>query len=44
MVRTGKGMTTSLDLIIKRSNKKRKARFDITDITKQDFRKLLKEF
>ena len=40
----GKGMNTSLVLCIKRSNKKQKASFYITDITNQDFRQLLKNF
>ena len=39
-----KGLTTSLTLSTKRSNKKQKERFYITDITSQDFRKLLKKF
>ena len=38
----GYGLATSLDLITKRSNKKQKARFLISDITKQNFSKLLK--
>ena len=40
----GKGMTNSLDLSTKRLNKKQQARFTITEITKQDFRMLLKKF
>ena len=40
----GKGMTYSLDLRTKRSNKKQKARFSITDITKQGFREIFKKF
>ena len=40
----GKGLTNSLDLITKRSNKKQKARFDINEINNQDFRKLLRNF
>ena len=44
MVRTGKGLTTSLNIITKRSNKKQKSRFGITDINKQDLRKFLKKF
>ena len=44
MGRTGKGLTTSLALRPKRLNKKQKARFAITNITNQDFRKLLKKF
>ena len=38
------GLTTSLDLRTKISNKKQKERFSITDIPNQDFRKLLKRF
>ena len=38
----GYGLATSLYLITKRSNKKQKARFLISDITKQNFSKLLK--
>ena len=44
MGRPGKGMTASLAIRNKMSNKKQKARFSITDITNQDFRKLLKKF
>ena len=44
MVIPGKGLTTSLDLKNKRSNKKQKARFDITDITYQYFSKVLRKF
>ena len=44
MVRSGKGLTVFLTLRTKRPNKKQKARTDITDITNQYFRKLLKEF
>ena len=40
----GKGMTTYMYLRTKRTNKKQKARFSITDITNQDFRKLLNKF
>ena len=40
----GKGMTTYISLRTKSTNKKQKARFDITDITNQYFRKLLKKF
>ena len=40
----GKGLTTFIDLSTKSPNKKQKARFSITDIPKQDFRKLLKKF
>ena len=43
MGRPGKGMTTSLVLITKKT-KNKKARFSITDITKQDLRKLLRKF
>ena len=44
MWRPGKGVTTSLNLITKISNKKQNTRFSITDITNQDFRKLLNNF
>ena len=44
MERPSKGLTTSLDFSNKGSNNKQKARFAITDITKKDFRKLLKRF
>ena len=37
-------MTNSMDLITKRSNRKQKASFSITNINNQDFRKLLKNF
>ena len=37
-------MPISLYIRNKRSNKKKKARFAITDITKQDLRKFLKNF
>ena len=40
----GNGMTTSMVLRTKRSNNKRKARFAITDITNQYFRKFLNKF
>ena len=40
----GKGLTTSLALRTKSSNKKKRARFSITSITNQDFRKLLTKF
>ena len=43
MERSGKGMTTSLALNTKSPNKELKARFSITEITNQDFRKLLKK-
>ena len=44
MGRLGKRLTNFLDIIIKKSNKKQKLMFSITDITNQDFRKLLKKF
>ena len=44
MGRPGKGLTTSMDIRTKRSNKKQKERNGITDITKQDFSKLLEKF
>ena len=44
MGRSGKGVTTSLDLSTKSPNKKQKARVAITDIINQDFSKFLKEF
>ena len=44
MGRPGKGLNNSLDLRTKRSNKKQKARFDITDINNQEFRKFIKKF
>ena len=44
MGRLGKGLITSLSLRTKRSNKKQKSKFAITDITNQYFRKLLKKF
>ena len=44
MGRMIKGVTTSLDLMNKGSNKKTKVRFSITDITKQDFSKSLNKF
>ena len=40
----GKGLTTYLNLSTKTTNNKQKSRFLITDITKQDFRKLQKNF
>ena len=43
MGRPNKGMAAYLALRTKNPNKKQKARFDITDITKEDFRKLLKK-
>ena len=39
-----KGLSTSLDLRTKRSNKKQKDRFSITDINIQDFRKFINNF
>ena len=44
MGRPGKGMNTSLDLRTKRSNKKQKSTFTITEITNYDFRKMLNKF
>ena len=44
LVRPGKMMTTSLALKTKIPNKKQKARFPITDITKQVFRKFHQGF
>ena len=44
MGRPGKGLTASLDLRTKRSNKKQKTRFSNIDINNQDVRKLLKKF
>ena len=44
MGRPGKGLNTSMDLMKKNPNKKQKARFSITEITNQDFRKLLNKF
>ena len=41
MGRPDKGLTNSLDLRTKSSNKKKKTRFAITDITNQDFRNFL---
>ena len=40
----GKGMNTSMDIRNKIPNKKQRAGFAITDITKQDLRKLLQKF
>ena len=40
----GKGMTTSLSLRTKTPNKQQKEKFDINDITNQDFRKFIKKF
>ena len=39
-----KGLTTTLVLSTKSPNKKQKARFTVTDSTKQEFSKLLKKF
>ena len=44
MEKPGKGVTTSLNLRTKGSNKKQKSRFSITEITNQDFRKFSKKF
>ena len=44
MVRPGYRLTKYLDIRTKSSNKKQKARFDITDITNKDFSQLLKQF
>ena len=44
MVRSGKGLNTSLFLRAEIPNNKQKARFAITDITDQDSRKFLKKF
>ena len=44
MGRPGKGVTTSLDIRNKYSNKKQKARFSINEITNQYFIKLRKKF
>ena len=44
MGRPGKGMTISLALRTKNPNTKQKSRCAITEITKQDFRKILKKF
>ena len=44
MGRTYKGITTSLDIRTKRSNRKQNERFSVTGITNKDFRKLLKKF
>ena len=40
----GKGMTTSLAIMTKRTKNKQKARFAITEITNQDLKKFLKKF
>ena len=39
-----KGITTSLDIRTKRSNRKQDERFFVTGTTNKDFRKLLKKF
>ena len=44
IVRSSKGMNTSLTLSNKSLNKKKKARINITDITNQYFRNVIKEF
>ena len=44
MVGPGYMLTTSLALRTKRPNKNQKARSDITTMTNQDFRKLIKMF
>ena len=44
MGRSGKGMTTSLNLRTKKPNKKQKESTAINDITNQNFSKLIKEF
>ena len=44
MVLKGKGLTTSLFLSTKMSNKKQRGYFAITDITNKFFRKFLKNF
>ena len=44
MIIPSKGLNTSIYIMTKRSTNKQKARFAITDITNQDFRKLLKKF
>ena len=44
MKKPGKGMTNSLDLRTKSSNKKQKERFSIDDITNQYLSKLRKSF
>ena len=43
MRRSGKGLTTSLTIRTKRTNKKQKARNSITDINNQYFRQFLKK-
>ena len=44
IIPAGKGMTISLALRTKISNKKQKSRFATTDINHQDLRGLLKKF
>ena len=44
MGRRRKELTNYLNLRTKRPNKNKKSRFAITDITEQDFSKLLKKF
>ena len=44
MVRPGKGITKSLDIRTKSSNKKQKARFFMTGITKEYISNLLRKF
>ena len=44
MVGPGKGLNKSLNFSTKIPNKKQNVRFSITEITNQDFRKLLKKF
>ena len=44
MGRPGKGLTTSLDLITKSSNNKKKKKFAITEITNQDLSNFLGKF
>ena len=44
MIIPGKGINTYLDIRTKISNNKQNSRFYITDITNQDFRKLLNKF
>ena len=44
MERPGKGLNNSLALRTKIPNKKKRSRFTITEITNQDFSKLLNKF
>ena len=44
MVTPGKGLTASISIRTKGPNKKQKGIFPITDITKHNFRKLIKKF